>query len=125
MGKPLDSPASFWLIPRTSCVLKLFERIVLSCLLFFLESNSIFFTRQAGFHPERSTLDQLLSLSQSISNEFNKLSAGSQTILATIDFSNAFDSAGIPPFSANLFQLATLLALLIGLNLFFLTGALA
>ena len=32
--------------------------------------------------------------------------------------------SGIPPFSTNLFRLASLLALLVGLNLFFLTGAL-
>ena len=41
MGKPLDSPASFQPISLTSCVSKLFERIILSRLLFFLKSNSI------------------------------------------------------------------------------------
>ena len=41
MRKPLDSPASFRPISLTSCVSKLFERIILSRLLFFLESNSI------------------------------------------------------------------------------------
>ena len=37
MGKPLDSPASFQHKSLTSCVLKLFERIILSRLLFFLD----------------------------------------------------------------------------------------
>ena len=37
MGKPLDFPASFRPISLTSCVSKLFERIILSRLLFFLE----------------------------------------------------------------------------------------
>ena len=41
MGKPLDSPVSFRPISLTSCVSKLFERIILSRLLFFLKSNSI------------------------------------------------------------------------------------
>ena len=41
MGKLLNSPASFRPISLTSCVSKLFERIILSRLLFFLESNSI------------------------------------------------------------------------------------
>ena len=41
MGKPLDSPASFRPISLTSCVSKLFERIILSRVHFFLESNSI------------------------------------------------------------------------------------
>ena len=57
MGKPLDSLASFWSISLTSCVPKLLERIILSRLLFFLESKSILSPRQAGFRPGRSTLD--------------------------------------------------------------------
>ena len=109
MGKPLDSPASFRPISLTSCVSKLFERIILFRLLFFLESNSILSPRQAGFRPRRSTLDQILCLSQSISDGFNKPRPGSRTILSTIDFSKAFDSvwhpalfhkvisAGLPP----------------------------
>ena len=109
MGKPLDSPASFRPISLTSCVSKLFERIILSRLLFFLGSNSILSPRQAGFRPGRSTLDQILYLSQSISDGFNKPRPGSRTILSTIDFSKAFDSvwhpalfhklisAGLPP----------------------------
>ena len=109
MGKPLDSPASFRPISLTSCVSKLFERFILSRLLFFLESNSILSPRQAGFRPGRSTLDQILYLSQSISDGFNKPRPGSRTILSTIDFSKAFDSvwhpalfhklisAGLPP----------------------------
>ena len=109
MGKPLDSPGSFRPISLTSCVSKLFERIILSRLLFFLESNCILSPRQAGFRPGRSTLDQILYLSQSISDGFNKPRPGSRKILSTIDFSKAFDSvwhpalfhklisAGLPP----------------------------
>ena len=109
MEKPLDSPASFRPISLTSCVSELFECIILSRVLFFLESNSILSPRQAGFRPGRSTLDQILYLSQSISNGFDKPRPGSRTILSTIDFSKAFDSvwhpalfhklisAGLPP----------------------------
>ena len=109
MGKPLDSPVSFRPMSLTSCVTKLFERIILSRLLFFLDSNSILFPRQAGFRPGRSRLDQILYLSQSISDGFNKPRPGCQTIVSTIDFSKAFDSvwhpalfhklisAGLPP----------------------------
>ena len=93
----------------TSCVSKLFERIILSRLLLFVESNSILSPRQVGFYPGRSTLDQILFLSQSISDAFNKPRSGSRTILSTIDFSKAFESvwhpalfhklisAGLPP----------------------------
>ena len=96
MGKPLDSPASFWPISLISCVSKLFERIVLSRLLFFLEPNSFLSPRQAGFRPGWSTLDQILYLSQSISYEFNKPRPGSRAILSAIDFSKAFDSVWHP-----------------------------
>ena len=96
MGKPFDSPASFRPISLTSCVSKLFERIILSRLLFFLESNSILSPCQAGFRPGRSTLDQILYLSQSVSDGFNKPRPGSRTILPTIDFSKAFDSVWHP-----------------------------
>ena len=124
MGKPLDSPAFFRPISLTSCVSKLFERIILSRLLFFLESNFILSPRQAGFRPGRSTLDQILFLSQSISDGFNKPKPGSRTILSTIDFSKACDSVwhlallhklistGLPPCFARWTQL------------FFLIGAL-
>ena len=96
MGKLLDSSASFRPISLTSCVSKLFERIILSRLLFFLKSNSILSPHQAGFRPVRSTLDQILYLSQSISDGFNKPRPGSRTILFTIDFSKAFDSVWHP-----------------------------
>ena len=96
MRKPLGSPASSRPISLTSCVSKLFKRIILSRLLFFLESNSILCPRQAGFCPGRSTLDQILYLSQSISNGFNKPRPGSQMILFIIDFSKAFDSVWHP-----------------------------
>ena len=96
MGGPLDSPASFRPISLTSCVSKLFERIILSRLLFFVESNSILSSRQAGFRPGRSTLDQVLYLSQSMSDGFNKPRPGSRTILSTIDLSGAFGSVWHP-----------------------------
>ena len=92
MEKPLDSPASSRPISITSCVSKLFERIKLSRLLIFLESNFILFPRKTGFRSGQSTLDQILFLSQSISDGFNKPRSGSRTILATIDFYKAFGS---------------------------------
>ena len=93
MGKPLNSPASFRPISFTSCVPKLFERIILSRLLFFLKSNCVLSPRQAGFRPGRSTCLRLLILS------------------------------GIRSLSET--QLASLLALFVGLNLSFLAGPLA
>ena len=114
MEKPLDSPASFRPISLTSYISKLFERIILSRLLFFLESNCILSPRQAGFRSGRSTLDQILYLSQSISNGFNKPRPGSRTILATMISLKLSTLSGIPPFSINSFRIASLLALLVG-----------
>ena len=96
MGKPLDSPAFFRSISLTSCVSKLVEHIILSRLLFFLESNSILSPRQAGFRPGRSTLDQILYHSHSILDGFNKPRSGSRTILSAINFAKAFDSVWHP-----------------------------
>ena len=63
MGKPLDSPASFRPIFPTFCLSKIFERIILSRLLFFVESNSILFPRQVDFYPGQSTLSISVSFS--------------------------------------------------------------
>ena len=124
MGKPLDSPASFRPISLTFCVSKLFERIILSRLLFFLESNSILSPRQAGFRPVQSTLYQSLFLSQSISDGLtNPGRALGRSCLLSISL-KLLTVSGIPLFSTKLFRLASLLALLVGLNLSFLIGAL-
>ena len=96
MGKPLDSSASFQHISLTSCVSKLFECIILTNLLFFLESNSILSLCQASFRPGQSTLNQILYLSQSILDGFNKPRPGSWMILSTTDFSKAFHSVWHP-----------------------------
>ena len=96
MRKPLDFLTSFWPISLTSCVSKLFERMILWRLLFFLESNSILSPRQAGFRLGRSTLDQIFYLSQSILDGFTKPKPGSRTILAIIDFLKAFSSVWHP-----------------------------
>ena len=120
MGKPLDSPASFRFISLTSCVSKLFEHIILSRLLFFLESNSILSPRQAGSALDGLHSIKFCNLSQSISDWFNK---PRRSCLLSIS-PKLSTLSGIPPFSTNSFQLASLLALLVGLNLSFLIGAL-
>ena len=51
MGKPLDSPAFFQPISLIFCISKLFEHIILFCLLFFLESNSILSLSPQGQFP--------------------------------------------------------------------------
>ena len=96
LEKSLDSLASFQPISLTFCVSKVFERIILSRLLFILETHSILSPRQAGFRFGRSTPDQILYLSQSISDGLNKPRWGSRMILSTINFLKAFDSVWYP-----------------------------
>ena len=101
MGKPFDSPASFRPIFLTSSVSKLIERIILSRLLFFLESNSILSPHQAGFHPGRSALDQILYLSQSISDGLTSPDrALGRSCLLSISL-KLLTLSGIPPLSTN------------------------
>ena len=95
MGKPHRSSASFGLSLPPSA-LKLFERIILCRILFLWSLNSIFSSRQAGFHPRRSTVDQILYLPQFIFDRFNKPKTSSRTILAKINFCQAFDSVWHP-----------------------------
>ena len=65
-GKPSNSPSSYRPISLTSCTSKLFERMVLGRLTYFLEQQDILSPVQAGFRPGRSTVDQVLLLVQSL-----------------------------------------------------------
>ena len=121
----LHSPASFRPISLTYCESKRFERIILSRLLFFLESNFI-------LSPARpvSTLDGihyikfcffLSPFRMDLTNPARVLGRSSLLLI----FPKLLTVSGIPPFSINSFRLASLLALLVRLNLSFLIGALA
>ena len=125
MRKSRDSPASCLSISLNSCLLKLFESTILSRLLFFLECNFILSPLQTRFRTEWSTLDKILYVFMSISDGFSKPKPGSRTIIATIDFSKAFNSVWPPLFYTNIFWLAFLCALLVELNFSFLIGAFA
>jgi len=90
--KSADSPASYRPISFTSCISKLFERLILNCLCYYLESRNLISLTQAGFRPGRSTTDQVFLLSHSIWDGFQKKRPPDRTVLATIDFSKAFNS---------------------------------
>ena len=119
MGKSLDSPASFRPISLTSCVSKLFERIILSRLLFFLESNSIPSPHQAGLHSIKFCTF-LSPFRMGLTNPGRALGRFSLLSISR----KLLTLSGILPFSTNLVRLASLLALLVALNLSFLIGAL-
>ncbi len=95
-GKKADSISSFRPISLTSCVCKLLERLILNRLLFFVDQRGMLSPYQAGFRPGRSALDQVLRLTQMISDGFNESKPPSRTVLALLDFSKAFDSVWHP-----------------------------
>ena len=92
VGKPPCSSSSYRPISLTSCLARLFEKVLLRRVLFFAEERHLLSNFQAGFRPGRSTLDQVLYLSQSIADGFHKAKPADRTVLASIDFSRAFDS---------------------------------
>ena len=124
MGKPLDSPASFRPISLTSCVSKMFERITLSRLLFFwnlfpssLPARPV--SAQYGLHSIKFC-NFLSPFRMGLTNPGRALG---QSCLLSISL-KLLTLSGIPRFSITLFRLASLLALLVGLNLSFLIDAL-
>ena len=118
MGKPLDSPAFFRPISLTSCVSKLFERIILSRLLFFLESNSNFSSCQAVSALDGLHLIKFCTfLSPFRMGLTNPGQAFGQSCLLSIS-PKLLTLSGIPPFSTNSFWLASFFALLVGLQSF-------
>ena len=91
-GNPTSSPSSFRPISLTYSISKLFERLILSRLTFHLELSHLLSTCQAGFRPGRLSHDRILTLFQSIWDGFQKKKPPDRTILASVDFSKAFDS---------------------------------
>ena len=121
MGKPLDSPASFRPISLTSCVSKLFERIIYSSfwnlIPFFLPARPV--SALFGLHSIKFCTF-LSPFRMGLTNPGRALGRFSLLWISR----KILTLSGIPPFSTNSFRLASLLALLVGLNLSFLIGAL-
>ena len=110
-GKPSDSPSSYRPISLTSCTSKLFERMVLGRLTYFLEQQDILSPVQAGFRPGRSAVDQVLFLSQSITDSFHQSKPGARTALPLWILRKLLTQFGTLPFSLNssLFRSSSLL----------------
>ena len=69
-GRDPELPQSYRPIALTSCVCKLFERMVDNWLVWYLESKNLLSNRQFDFRKNRSTIDPLLMLSREIQNAF-------------------------------------------------------
>ena len=81
------------------------KKKILGRLIYFLEQYSIFSLVQAGFRPGRSTVDQVLLLSQSIADSFYQSKPGAHTVLATVDFEKTFDPVWHSAFLSKLLSL--------------------
>jgi ribonuclease HI len=90
-GKPAEKVDSFRPVSLTSCTAKTLERMVAARLHYLAESRGWWSSKQAGFRRLHSTEDQVLRLSQSISDGFQARKP-LRTVLALLDFSKAFDT---------------------------------
>ena len=90
-GKPASQIDSFRPVSLTSCVAKTMERMVASRLSFMADSNEWWCQDQAGFRTLRSCEDQVLRLSQAVSDGFQTRPA-KRCVLALLDYSKAYDT---------------------------------
>jgi hypothetical protein len=90
-GKPQGQLASYRLIALMSCLAKVMERMLAKRLQHLAESCGMLNSDQSGFHPQRSTEDQVIRLSQAISDGFQAKKPPNRTVLVILDFSKAYN----------------------------------
>jgi hypothetical protein len=69
-GRPEGQLDSYWSINLTSCLVKVMERMVGKRLQHLTESRGMLNPDQSGFRPQQSTENQVIRLSQAISDGF-------------------------------------------------------
>ena len=104
-GRDPELPQSYRHIALTSCVCKLFERMVNNRLVWYLESKNLLSNRQFGFRKNRSTIDPLLILSREVQNAF----ANQRQVIGVIfDLEKTYDTTWMGGGGVILKQLASL-----------------
>ena len=88
-NKPASELASFRPISLTSCIAKLMERMLSERLYHLGESGGGFSGLQAGFRKGRGVEDQVLRITQSITDGFHNRE---KSLLVLLDFSKAYDT---------------------------------
>ncbi len=88
-GKNLHDPSSFRPISLTNVLCKLIEKIIVKRLRTHLEQNAILEKYQSGFRQNRSTVDNIIRLQQSITEGIHNRE---YTIAVFFDLEKAFDS---------------------------------
>ena len=89
-GKPSSKVASSRPVSLTSCIVKTLERIIAARISYLAETNNWFSDNQAGFRRGRSCEDQVIRMSQSVSDGFQKKTP-ERTVMALLGFSRAYD----------------------------------
>ena len=87
--KDSSLPKNYRPIALTSCISKIYERMINARLVWYLESKNLLSNRQFGFRKNRSTMDPLLILSREIQNSF---AVQNQTIAVFFDLEKAYDT---------------------------------
>ena len=88
-GKDPNLPQSYRPISLSSCVCKLFERMVNQRLMWFLEKHTILCPQQSGFRKNKSTMDALIQLTSCIERGFQDKR---HTTAVFFDLEKAYDT---------------------------------
>ena len=91
-GKPEDDPVSYRPVSLTSCLCKLFERVIAGRLDWFVESKRILHNSQAGFGRGRNTSDHIIQLEMDVKESF---ASKKSTVAVFLDISKAYDCVWI------------------------------
>jgi len=87
-GKDHTNPTNYRPIALTSCLCKIFEKILNARLMWFLEYNKFITPEQSGFRKQRGTVDHLVRLESYIRDAF----AQKQHVIAVFfDLEKAYD----------------------------------
>ena len=90
-GKPSSAIDSYRPVSLTSCMAKTMERMVATRLSYLAETRGWWCPEQSGFRRQRCCEDQILRLSQSISDGFQSRPP-LRSVISLLDFSKAFDT---------------------------------
>ena len=95
-NKPASKLESFRPISLTSCIVKVMERMLGERLYYHAEQQGMLSSLQAGFRKKRSCEDQILKMTQAITDGFQSGKRNSRkplhSVLVLLDFSKAYDT---------------------------------